>query len=107
MRCSFCGKSRKSVGKLISSPGSDGPRAYICDECIAVCAAILEDDRTDAENHPAENGREGAPPHPLLGHPRASDLIVAVERWVREESLGSDGLDALAEGRRIASALFQ
>jgi len=32
------------VGKLISSP-SDYPRAYICDECIAVCNSILEDDR--------------------------------------------------------------
>ena len=31
------------VGILISSP-SDYPRAYICDECIAVCKAILEDD---------------------------------------------------------------
>jgi ATP-dependent Clp protease ATP-binding subunit ClpX len=34
------------VGKLISSP-SDYPRAYICDECIAVCNSILEDDRHD------------------------------------------------------------
>jgi ATP-dependent Clp protease ATP-binding subunit ClpX len=31
---------------LISSP-SDYPRAYICDECIAVCNSILEDDRHD------------------------------------------------------------
>jgi ATP-dependent Clp protease ATP-binding subunit ClpX len=30
---------------LISSP-SDYPRAYICDECIAVCNSILEDDRS-------------------------------------------------------------
>jgi ATP-dependent Clp protease ATP-binding subunit ClpX len=34
------------VGKLISSP-SDYPRAYICDECIAVCNSILEDDRNE------------------------------------------------------------
>jgi ATP-dependent Clp protease ATP-binding subunit ClpX len=33
------------VAKLISSP-SDYPRAYICDECVAVCNSILEDDRT-------------------------------------------------------------
>jgi ATP-dependent Clp protease ATP-binding subunit ClpX len=32
------------VAKLISSP-SDYPRAYICDECVAVCNSILEDDR--------------------------------------------------------------
>jgi ATP-dependent Clp protease ATP-binding subunit ClpX len=44
LRCSFCHKSQDVVGKLISSP-SDYPRAYICDECIAVCNSILEDDR--------------------------------------------------------------
>ena len=47
LRCSFCHKSQDVVGKLISSP-SDYPRAYICDECIAVCNSILEDDRREA-----------------------------------------------------------
>ena len=47
LRCSFCHKSQDVVGKLISSP-SDYPRAYICDECIAVCNSILEDDKADA-----------------------------------------------------------
>jgi ATP-dependent Clp protease ATP-binding subunit ClpX len=46
LRCSFCHKSQDVVGKLISSP-SDYPRAYICDECIAVCNSILEDDKPD------------------------------------------------------------
>jgi ATP-dependent Clp protease ATP-binding subunit ClpX len=46
LRCSFCHKSQDVVGKLISSP-SDYPRAYICDECIAVCNSILEDDKSD------------------------------------------------------------
>src|ERR1039458_4330333 len=45
LRCSFCHKSQDAVAKLISSP-SDYPRAYICDECVAVCKSILEDDRT-------------------------------------------------------------
>jgi len=46
LRCSFCHKSQDAVGKLISSP-SDYPRAYICDECIAVCNSILDDDRKE------------------------------------------------------------
>jgi ATP-dependent Clp protease ATP-binding subunit ClpX len=50
LRCSFCHKSQDAVAKLISSP-SDYPRAYICDECVAVCNSILEDDRAD--NHAA------------------------------------------------------
>jgi hypothetical protein len=48
MKCSFCHKAECVVGKLISSP-SDYPRAYICDECIAVCYSILEDDKPDAK----------------------------------------------------------
>ena len=32
--------------KLISSPG-EHPQAYICDECVAVCNSILEEDRGD------------------------------------------------------------
>ena len=59
LRCSFCHKSKDVVGKLISSP-SDYPRAYICDECIAVCNSIIEDDR-----HEKSYGTPGKLPRPL------------------------------------------
>ena len=59
LRCSFCHKSQDVVGKLISSP-SDYPRAYICDECIAVCNSIIEDDR-----HDQSYGSPGKLPRPL------------------------------------------
>ena len=56
LRCSFCHKSQDAVAKLISSP-SDYPRAYICDECVAVCNSILEDDRGgDAAHAPNAPG---------------------------------------------------
>ena len=45
LKCSFCHKSQDAVGKLISSP-SDYSRAYICDECVAVCNSILEEDHS-------------------------------------------------------------
>jgi ATP-dependent Clp protease ATP-binding subunit ClpX len=48
LRCSFCHKSQDAVAKLISSP-SDYPRAYICDECVAVCNSILEDDKGETQ----------------------------------------------------------
>src|ERR1700709_2083129 len=48
LRCSFCHKSQDAVAKLISSP-SDYPRAYICDECVAVCNSILDDDRSEVQ----------------------------------------------------------
>jgi ATP-dependent Clp protease ATP-binding subunit ClpX len=54
LRCSFCHKSQDAVAKLISSP-SDYPRAYICDECVAVCNSILEDDRTTTTESSAPN----------------------------------------------------
>ena len=54
LRCSFCHKSQDAVAKLISSP-SDYPRAYICDECVAVCNSILEDDRTETHSSAAPN----------------------------------------------------
>ncbi len=54
LRCSFCHKSQDAVAKLISSP-TDYPRAYICDECVAVCNSILEDDRTEAQTAASPN----------------------------------------------------
>ena len=51
LRCSFCHKSQDAVGQLISSP-TDHPRAHICDECISVCNAILEDNGRAILPHP-------------------------------------------------------
>jgi hypothetical protein len=39
LRCSFCGKSKDAVAKLIS-----GPAAYICDECVELCNKILAEE---------------------------------------------------------------
>lgn len=39
-RCSFCGKSQNQVRKLIAGPNG----AYICDECVDVCAEIIEEE---------------------------------------------------------------
>ena len=98
--CSFCQKSQDSVSKLISSP-SDYPRAYICDECIAVCASILEDDRDPLPrvSGAAVNVDEK---HPLLAHRLTSSLLSAIEHWIRHESLGVDATREFGEVRRIA-----
>lgn len=39
VKCSFCGKSQEKVRKLIAGPG-----VFICDECIGICANILEEE---------------------------------------------------------------
>ncbi|MDO4338044.1 MAG: ATP-dependent Clp protease ATP-binding subunit ClpX [Eubacteriales bacterium] len=41
VRCSFCHKTEDQVQKLIAGP--DGA-AYICDECIAICGEIMEEE---------------------------------------------------------------
>ena len=40
VRCSFCNKTQEQVRKLIAGPNG----AYICDECIAICADIIEEE---------------------------------------------------------------
>ncbi|MBI1820173.1 MAG: ATP-dependent Clp protease ATP-binding subunit ClpX [Nitrospirae bacterium] len=39
LKCSFCGKSREEVRKLIA-----GPTVYICDECIDLCNDIIAEE---------------------------------------------------------------
>ncbi len=39
LRCSFCGKTQDQVKKLIA-----GPNVYICDECIELCAEIIDEE---------------------------------------------------------------
>ena len=39
-RCSFCGKTQDQVRKLIAGPNG----AYICDECVDVCAEIIDEE---------------------------------------------------------------
>ena len=45
LRCSFCRKSQDIVSKLIATPG-DYPKSYICDECVLICTAILDEERS-------------------------------------------------------------
>ena len=42
LKCSFCGKTQEQVRKLIAGPG-----VYICDECIDICAEIIQDEFAD------------------------------------------------------------
>ncbi len=44
-RCSFCGKSQDMVRKLIAGPNG----AYICDECVDICAEIIEEELINDE----------------------------------------------------------
>ena len=43
IRCSFCNKTQEQVRKLIAGPTG----VYICDECVDVCADIIEEEYED------------------------------------------------------------
>lgn len=51
VKCSFCNKTQSQVRKLIAGPNG----TYICDECVDVCAEIIE------EELELENGRRWDP----------------------------------------------
>lgn len=40
VRCSFCNKTQAQVKKLIAGPNG----TYICDECVAICSEIIEEE---------------------------------------------------------------
>ena len=44
-RCSFCGKTQDQVRKLIAGTGS----VYICDECVELCAELIEEELEELE----------------------------------------------------------
>ncbi len=50
IRCSFCGKTDGQVRKMIAGPNG----AYICDECVDICAEIIEEELLEEEEMIAE-----------------------------------------------------
>jgi len=67
--CSFCGKSKAEVKRLIAGPG-----VYICDACVVVCSGVLEkENRADAE-------RQGVPP--AFRIPRPSEIKRQLDQHV-------------------------
>lgn len=78
MRCSFCGKPQSAVDRLIAGNGS-----YICDECVRMCASILDDGRGVA---PKVSGYDGLPlvfeklPKPMQIKARLDDYVIGQER---------------------------
>ncbi len=59
--CSFCGKRRREVRKLIS-----GPRVFICDECVGLCNDIIS--KEEAQERPK--------------YPRPKEITEELERYV-------------------------
>lgn len=89
--CSFCGKRRREVLKLIS-----GPRVFICNECVALCVGILEKEkaaeaaRLPLDVHHRQSEEKGASLHcSFCGKPQrdVEVLIAGGEAWICNECL--------------------
>ncbi len=87
LRCSFCRKSQDEVKKLLSSP-TDYPRAYICDECIRVCDAILQDDTQP--NFPPHLD-VGFYPTPIDEMPRLSEALGGPRIFIKRDDYTGPG----------------
>lgn len=57
--CSFCNKPQDQVRKLVAGHG-----VYICDECVALCQSILEDECGLSYRKPAVSEQLGSLPKP-------------------------------------------
>lgn len=64
LHCSFCGKEKGEVDKLIA--GTDG---YICNECIELCHSMLEESNDESVDESAAENEEKLPtPHEIRAH---------------------------------------
>ncbi len=70
MTCSFCGKNRDEVKKLIA-----GPSVYVCDECVALCNDIIKEEEATA---PAAKTDEKLPT-PQKIHAALNDYVIGQE----------------------------
>ncbi len=68
LRCSFCGKNRDEVKKLIA-----GPAVYICNECVDLCNDIIAEEW------------EGGKPERMPALPKPVDIKATLDQYVIEQ----------------------
>lgn len=91
-RCGFCGKSERQVRKLVTGQG-----AAICDECIAQCVDLINDDndedvKIDALNLPKPSEIYAYLNQYVVGQPQAKrTLSVAVYNHYKRVNMERDG----------------
>ncbi len=98
-RCSFCGKAREEVRKLVA-----GPTVYICDECIDLCNDIIAEDWEDAKEKqvselPKPVEIKGILDDYVIGQDRAKKVLaVAVHNHYKRIHYGKSGDVELQKG---------
>ena len=80
IRCSFCGKPQSMVEHLIA-----GNNCYICDDCVRMCASIIDEEEDGAELEPVL-GSDGLPldlrklPKPMQIKARLDEYVIGQEK---------------------------
>ena len=79
--CSFCGKDQRQVQRLVAGPSG----AFICDECIDECNAIMSSqDSEEAQKHQSVGALDpGKLPTPREIHARLDDYVIGQEHAKR------------------------
>lgn len=72
VKCSFCGKSRNQVWRLIAGPNG----VYICDACVSLCNELI----AEGEHGVSGQQTEGSPP--TRNERAASRWRRIVRRWL-------------------------
>ena len=72
VRCSFCGKPRGQVRKLIA-----GPNAYICNECVELCREIVQEAMQYEQPEAAE--AESSVQKEI---PKPAEIVAALDEYV-------------------------
>ena len=90
LNCSFCGKSQEQVRKLVAGQG-----VYICDECVELCAEIVEEEvgleeGFELKDVPKPKDIQNILDEYLIGQDRAKkSLAVAVYNHYKRVNSGS------------------
>ena len=75
VRCSFCGKQRNQVRKLIA-----GPNAYICNECVELCREIVQEDmRYEQPEQPQDENVTSEIPKPAEIVAQLNEYVIGQE----------------------------
>ncbi|MCI8816188.1 MAG: ATP-dependent Clp protease ATP-binding subunit ClpX [Angelakisella sp.] len=97
LRCSFCGKPQDRVQRMIAGPG-----VCICNECVELCQAVLDDEPAASQRRPVREEIDISIPRPgeikrfldeyVVGQDAAKRaLSVAVYNHYKRIYFGSDG----------------
>ncbi len=75
-QCSFCGKPKEQVKRLIA--GLD--RVYICDQCVGLCDQIISEERPAQRNQSAQNKFLHQGLSPKLIYKKLEEYVIGQEQ---------------------------